>query len=192
MDINKLKELTLFSEMSRNEIEQVMSSSGTRSKKYSKGDVIHYQGDEVTGLYILCEGCIKNIMDNEFGKSVTVEKMNAPALFAPAFIFATDNHFPVTVVALTECEVAVVPRESLLKQMKEYDYLMLSILKITSDRCSFLSRRLREFALFDLKTRIRDYIKHNGPITNQAEVAQILGVARPSLARALSEIAREK
>ena len=60
-----------------------------------------------------------------------------------------------------------------------------------SDRSAFLGRKLNEFALLDLKKRILEYLKTNPVIRNQREVAQRLGVTRPSLARALSELAKE-
>ena len=60
-----------------------------------------------------------------------------------------------------------------------------------SDRSVFLSRKVSEFALLDLKKRIMKYLDTHGAIHNQREVAQRLGVTRPSLARALAELAKE-
>ena len=52
----------------------------------------------------------------------------------------------------------------------------------------FLSRRLNEFALQTLSSRIVSYIEHNGAIDNLQEAAFILGVARPSLSRAVAQL----
>ena len=48
-----------------------------------------------------------------------------------------------------------------------------------------------EFALLNLKTRLLKYLETHSVIHNQQEVAQKLGVTRPSLARALSELVNE-
>ena len=64
-------------------------------------------------------------------------------------------------------------------------------LKLISDRSLFLSKKLNEFALQSLKSRLLNYIKMHGTLTSQQEVAHILAVARPSLARALSELTNE-
>ena len=45
-----------------------------------------------------------------------------------------------------------------------------------------------EFALQTLSSRIVSYIENNGPISNLQETAFILGVARPSLSRAVSQL----
>ncbi len=68
---------------------------------------------------------------------------------------------------------------------------MRKFLQLVSDRTLFLSKKLNAFALQSLKSRILNYLRMHGTILNQREVAQILGVARPSLARALSELASE-
>ena len=69
--------------------------------------------------------------------------------------------------------------------------VMRNFIAIISDRSLFLSRKLNEFALQSLKSRLLNYLQMHGGIHNQQEVAFILGVARPSLARALSELIAE-
>ena len=71
--------------------------------------------------------------------------------------------------------------------MMEADRTVLRrFLENISDRSVFLSRKLNEFALQSLPTRILSYLKTHGSIQNIQEVAFIMGVARPSLSRALS------
>ena len=69
---------------------------------------------------------------------------------------------------------------------------MQNFLRIISDRSIFLSKKVNSFALQNLKERLLNYLHIHGDIKNQQEVANILGVARPSLARALSELANEE
>ena len=45
--------------------------------------------------------------------------------------------------------------------------------------------------MLNLKTRLLKYLETHSAIHNQQEVAQKLGVTRPSLARALSELVNE-
>ena len=130
-------------------------------------------------------------MVNEEGKQVTIEEIEAPRLLAPAFIFATDNRFPVNITTLTNCEVLVLNRTDFVDLMHREKIVMQNFLRIISDRSIFLSRKLNAFALQDLKTRLLAYLReHENPRSRQ-EIADILGVARPSLARVLSELADE-
>ena len=75
--------------------------------------------------------------------------------------------------------------------MHKHPVMLENFLRDISDRGVFLSRKVNEFALQNLKTRILAYLEKNPDIHNQREVAQRLGVTRPSLARALSELIAE-
>ena len=82
-------------------------------------------------------------------------------------------------------------RTNFVDLMHREKIVMQNFLRIISDRSIFLSRKLNAFALQDLKTRLLAYLReHENPRSRQ-EIADILGVARPSLARVLSELADE-
>ncbi|MFR7824856.1 MAG: Crp/Fnr family transcriptional regulator [Odoribacter splanchnicus] len=160
-------------------------------REFGIGDFIALQGTACQSLYLLYSGRVRTNMVNEEGKQVTIEEIEAPRLLAPAFIFATDNRFPVNITTLTNCEVLVLNRTDFVDLMHREKVVMQNFLRIISDRSIFLSRKLNAFALQDLKTRLLAYLhEHENPRSRQ-EIADILGVARPSLARVLSELADE-
>ena len=70
--------------------------------------------------------------------------------------------------------------------MEQDAAVLRNFLRLISDRSLFLSRKLNEFALQSLSTRVLSFLKCNGAIQNIQDVAFIMGVARPSLSRALS------
>ncbi len=191
MKIEKLMVAPLFKGFEEEELALLLFSGCTSPRTYPSGTIMHLQGDVVKGLHILVEGRVKTTMGNDDGKVITVETIDAPSAFAPAFVFASDNHFPVNVIADTDCEVIMISRERMLDMMSKNPQFMENVLRDISDRNVFLTHRLRQFAITNLKRRILEYLKEHGPIKNQVEVAQILGVARPSLSRALAELERE-
>ena len=121
----------------------------------------------------------------------TIETLKAPQLLAPAFVFASENRFPVNIEAKEKCEILIINKNVFLEFLHRHPTVMRNFLQLVSDRTLFLSKKLNAFALQSLKSRILNYLRMHGTILNQQEVAQILGVARPSLARALSELASE-
>ena len=125
------------------------------------------------------------------GKQLTIETLKAPQLLAPAFVFASENRFPVNIEAKEKCEILIINKNVFLEFLHRHPTVMRNFLQLVSDRTLFLSKKLNAFALQSLKSRILNYLRMHGTILNQQEVAQILGVARPSLARALSELASE-
>ena len=185
MNAIQLLQLPLFQGISEAAARQLLAEAPNSVRRYKEGDFIARQGDPCRSLYILCTGNVRAQMENAEGKQVTIDRISAPEVLAPAFIFASENRFPVNIEVQENCEVLVLDKNYFLEFMKNF-------IEMISDRSLFLSKKLNEFALQSLKSRLLNYLKINGRIDNQQEVAFILGVARPSLARALSELIAEK
>ena len=191
MKIEKLMQLPLFGGCSPDKLQQLLEEAPNRIQHYSPGDFMARQGDVCRSLYLLLEGTVMAQMENEEGKQLTIDWLEAPEILAPAFIYASDNRFPVSAQATAECEVLIMDSRRFSDFMHEQSAVMKNFIRMISDRSLFLSRKLNEFALQSLKSRLMNYLSIHGKIDNQQKVAFILGVARPSLARALSELAGE-
>ena len=175
MELTGLLQMAPFRGMKEEELVAFLFGLPNSLKHFEPGDIIARRAG----------------MINDEGKELTVEEIGAPNLLASAFIFATENRFPVNVEAIGPCEVFVIGKERFLEFMRLHPLMMQNFLKDISDRSVFLSRKLNEFALLNLKTRLLKYLETHSVIHNQQEVAQKLGVTRPSLARALSELVNE-
>ena len=180
-----------FNNLSEEDLVELLFDDQKKIKPYHKGNLIKMQGEECRGLHVLVEGTVRCTMGSSEGKSITVEVLKAPALLAPAFIFATNNHFPVSVWAEEDCKVVFIGREQLMRFMSKNTLFMQNFMKVISNRCAYLSSRLNDFAVTGLKQRILNYIDKNGTLGNQSDAAHHLGVARPSLSRALGELERD-
>jgi len=168
MELTGLLQMAPFQGMKEEELVAFLFGLPNSLKHFEPGDIIARQGDLCKGLYILASGSVRAGMINDEGKELTVEEIGAPNLLASAFIFATENRFPVNVEAIGPCEVFVIGKERFLEFMRLHPLMMQNFLK-----------------------DISEYLETHSVIHNQQEVAQKLGVTRPSLARALSELVNE-
>ena len=183
--------MSLFEGCEAETLHQLLREAPNSLRTYKEGEYIARQGDACRSLFILMKGNVKTQMENAEGKQLTIDWIKAPDILAPAFIYASENRFPVNVEATELCEVLVMDRTRFEAFMHAQPAVMRNFIAIISDRSLFLSRKLNEFALQSLKSRLLNYLQMHGGIHNQQEVAFILGVARPSLARALSELIAE-
>ncbi len=183
--------MSLFEGCEAEALHQLLREAPNSLRIYKEGEYIARQGDACRSLFILMKGNVKTQMENAEGKQLTIDWIKAPDILAPAFIYASENRFPVNVEATELCEVLVMDRTRFEAFMHAQPAVMRNFIAIISDRSLFLSRKLNEFALQSLKSRLLNYLQTHGGIHNQQEVAFILGVARPSLARALSELIAE-
>lgn len=191
MLLTELLKISLFKGMNEIDVVEFLYGASNNLKRYNVGDSVVRQGDLCRGVYILVSGRVRCSMSGDNGKEITVDEMTAPCILASAFIFATENRFPVNVEALVTCELYVIDKARFLEFMHKHPVMLENFLRDISDRGVFLSKKVNEFALQNLKTRILAYLEKNQDIHNQRELAQRLGVTRPSLARALSELIAE-
>lgn len=191
MDVKRLMTTPVFLHLNEEKLQAFIDSSSHSLRRYPSHDFIALQGDPCRALYLLYEGKVRATMSGPDGKQVTMEDLQAPVLLAPAFIFATNNRFPVNVETLTPCEVLVINKENFVELMRCEPIVMSNFLRIISDRSYILTRKISSFALHGLKSRVATFLCERGAISNQQEVAERLGVARPSLSRVLAELADE-
>lgn len=189
--IEKLGKDPVFEGCSLEMLEDMLASSGHRLRHKDEGSSIAYMGDELTDAVILVEGTVYSSMTNQEGKEIVVETLTGPIMLAPAFLFAKDSRFPVNVIAKTACTVLYIPKSAFRDWLHRDPQLMMNFIGIVSNRCQRLSQRLNDFALQSLKERVVEYLRLHQRIDSVEWLAKVLGVARPSLSRVLSELKAE-
>ncbi len=187
----EISDFPLFKDCDEKTVEMLISTSSNRMAVYERGDIVAVQGSKCRSLLLLCEGSVKTVMTNSEGKEIKIETMHAPEILASAFIYGSENLLPVTIEATSSCKLWIISKDGLLNMMQKDATLLQNFLKDISDRSLFLSRKLNEFALQNLNTRLIGYMKRNSTIKNLQELAFILGVARPSLSRAVAMLVEQ-
>lgn len=187
-----METIKLFEGVEKGVIDKLLQDKYNAWRTYNEGDYIVRQGTLCRSLHILVKGTLTANMTNAEGRELTIERLSAPELLAPAFLFGEENRFPVTLKAESHCELCIIGKRNFLEFMHNHPSVMENFIAQISNRCVFLSHKLNEFALQNLRFRVLNYLKQHGVITNQQEVSLHLGVARPSLARVLSELLKEK
>jgi len=161
-----------------------------------KSDQIFRQGDLCDALYILISGSVKTEMITENGNILGIEIISAPRPLAPAFLFSDNNHFPVDVTALEDVEILKIPKDEVMRLMTSRPDFMHQFLTHNANRTQFLTNRLQLLSIKTIKGKIAHFMLEQMNLQgnpfkinrNQTELAEFFGVARPSLARSLSEM----
>lgn len=186
METYDIFDFPLFEGCNHPLLQALLDSTDSRLTQYAPGHLLALQDSPCRSLLLLCSGSLTACMTNAEGKELKIETLKAPEVLAPAFVYGSENRFPVTLKAETACTVWSLSRERFLDIMEQDAAVLRNFLRLISDRSLFLSRKLNEFALQSLSTRVLSFLKCNGAIQNIQDVAFIMGVARPSLSRALS------
>ena len=194
MDINDLFLCPICRNIPVDEREKFINGLNYRTKHFKKGEWVAQQGDSVNALYLLQKGSVKAEMISEAGSVLHIETIHAPNPLAPAFLFSENNRFPVDVTALKDCEIVLVPKASIMKQLACNESFLKGFMTFNSNRAQFLSERLKFLLTKTIKGKLAQYIlaraidKDFSLNMNRTALAEYFGVTRPALSRSFSEM----
>jgi len=197
MDLNDLFLCPVCMNIPVDKREKFLDEIKYKIKSFKKGEWIAQQGEPVKALYILLKGSTKAEMISDSGTVLNIDIINAPNALASAFLFAANNRFPVDVIALEDCEVMLISKDSIMEQLSHNETFLQGFMAFNSGRVHFLSERLKLLSTKTIKGKLAQYIlvrTNNLQFTldrKQTELAEYFGVTRPSLSRSLSEMIDE-
>ena len=200
MNYQLLTKCPVFRGISEKRTEELLTNIHFQLKSYSKNDVVAIAGQEITHLYIILAGSVRGEMIDYSGKTIKIEDIEAPRPLATAFLFGSENKFPVTVSANSNVKILAVPISEFLKLLQMDVDILKNYLNSISSRTQFLSQKLHFLSFKTIKEKVAHFLLqkagerlHSVELKNtQQQLADLFGVTRPSLARVMAEMQREK
>jgi CRP-like cAMP-binding protein len=196
----QLKNCNLFFGLEEADIENIMSSINYQIRKYRKDDIIALSGDTIINQLLIVEGSAKGEMIDFTGKTIKIEDIESPRPLAPAFLFGNSNRYPVNIVANNSVLIISIHKTEFIKLLTISEKVLSNYLNIISNRAQFLSGKLKFLSFHSIKGKLAHYILAISTRTTsaaihldvtQSELAELFGVARPSLARAIRDLDRD-
>ncbi|PKP08964.1 MAG: Crp/Fnr family transcriptional regulator [Bacteroidetes bacterium HGW-Bacteroidetes-4] len=196
----RLANSPIFKGVTPDQIEQLLNKVPFQIKQIEANLILAHRFDEVKSLSIIIEGSVRGEMLDFSGKVLKVEDINAPRPIASAFLFGQNNHYPVDVISNENSTLLILPKDSVLQLFQLSKTFLSNYLSTISNRAQFLSERIWFLSFKTIKGKLAQYILSLAtPDKNQVklplsqkELAEFFGVTRPSLARALGDMEKEK
>jgi len=195
----KLRKIPLFSSFDEEALSKYLPEDRIYVRHYIPGNVIAFSKDPIESLYCLIQGKCRGEMLDFSGRSFTVEVINAPDTVASAFIFARENCFPVNVVAVSSCEIVLIPKDFIFMFIAQNPDFIRMIIRDVTDRTVMLAKKIQMLSFRTIRQKLARYLlslrKNQSlsvlvPISREA-MADLFNVERPSVSRVLSELHRE-
>ena len=189
----------IFRGISEEELSHLFAQIHYQVKSYQKNDLIVSGGDKCDRLLIVQKGSVKAEMNDYSGKTIKIEDLTAPQPLATAFLFGKKNQFPVTVSANTDVELVSIPKDEFVKLLQLNSLILNNYLNTISTRAQFLSEKLKFLSFKTIRQKMAHFLLEKAGdrlLTielqqSQEQLAEMFGVARPSLARALGEMIQD-
>jgi CRP-like cAMP-binding protein len=196
IDIELIASCPLFMGIPPQKLEELTSSIHYSIRNYSAGELIATAGTPVNSLMIVTRGSVRGEMNDFNGKMIKIEDIEAPRPLAVAFIFGNSANFPVSLIANNAVQLMFIPKDQLIWLLQHNEIILKRFMDNISSRAQFLSEKLRFLSFQSLKGKLAQFLMelsgNNECIVtlpmNQEELAGLMGVTRPSLARTIGEL----
>lgn len=197
---NNLEKCDLFKGLSKNEISELLFEVNFKEKLYTKDQLIAHSDEEVRHLLIIVGGSVRGEMTDLSGKTIKIEDIEPPRILAPAFLFGKNNRFPVNIVANNSARLVLVSKSGFIQLLQNNEKILTNYLNSISNRAQFLSNKIRFLSFQTIKGKIAHFLLQQSQRVkslsftipkSQNELAEMFGVTRPSLGRAIRELDSE-
>ena len=199
MDIETLegiRKCPLFKGLTDNEIIDLMHAIRYRVIRLYKGDFLFVAGDDCLHANILIDGEVVAYLEGASDRYIRMSTFHAGNMFAPAFLFAQDRRYPVTVQATTNTKVLRILSadfERLLeldsRLSKNFTVILSNLIAGLTKKVGMLLLSVRDKIIFFLKEEQRRQQSDTIRLSmSRQELADHFGIQKYSLQRALNEL----
>ena len=187
--------LFLFMGLTEREKDICRRMALTQEKNYGKGEIIYSRDGAQKALALVLNGHVR-VMQGR----VVMNDLLTGDVFGVAALFGSDEDYPSTVVAESECKILFIPQETVVRWMATVPRVAENYVRFLSNRIRFLNLRLSTLTAGQTDGKLWRYLldhrDENGVVTvkeGMSELAERLDMGRSSLYRsldALTEIGR--
>lgn len=173
-------------------------SQDRKIKKYNKKEYIFKEGDYVNYIYYIIKGRVKCFKSDEYGKDF-VHDVNADGDFIGYLTIFDDSDYHETAIAMEPTEAAIIPKHEFLALVQKNRDVASKFIQLLSGNVKDKERRLLQLAYSPVRERVADSLvslwnkgeKVEKLAISREDLANIVGTAKESLIRTLSEFKNE-
>lgn len=194
----------LFSNVTYNEMNDLLNCMNARAKKFEKDSFIFFTGDTPEGVGILLEGAALIIKEDLFGNRTVISRVEPGEIFGEVFSCALVEELPISVIAESDCQVLILDYKKVIttcsSSCKFHNMLIKNMLKILAQKNLYMNRQNDILSSKTTREKLLKYLESVGEEKNaftfsvpynRQELADLLGVNRSAMTRELANLKEE-
>ena len=195
MDIEQIKRIAMLSDAEPEVLRQCLADNRIFSGEYAKGATVHRQHDRCAALDVVLSGELVAYSLAENGSAVTLFEFKEGGIIGANLLFADNNAYPLNIYTATPCTLLHMTKEAVEALLHGHDFTMRYI-KSLSLNSQGMNRKITMLTQKTLRDNLMDYLRHQSLLqgssdvsfNQQKELADYMGVQRPSLFRELKKM----
>ena len=164
-------------------------------REYAAGEVVFLEGETAPGLYFLQFGQLKIVMTSPEGREQVLLYLAPGEIFNPIGAFANLPN-PATAIALEPAGVWMLPRDMMVRLLREWPELAQGVIANMASRLLHLTKLVEDLSLRSVSGRLarmlldsaKDDVLQRPRWYTQAELAARLGTVPDMVGRALRRL----
>ena len=194
-----LKRSQLFGGLPEEHIIEIEKIAG--DKKYNKGDVIFYDGDEGTGFYLVAAGSVSVYKLSPEGKEQILHIVKEGDTIGAVPVFSGKS-FPANARAMSKIHLLFFDRKEFIRLITNKPLLTMNLLALLATRLREFTIQVENLSLKEIPGRLASYLLYlaqeqgNDDVIklniSKAQLANLLGTGPESLSRALGSMKTKK
>lgn len=199
--LDGIKSIKLFEGLSDEQFTEMLESAGCNIKEYSKGQIIHLEGESCQTIDLILEGQISVQKIDENGNIMIISSFSTGDAVGVNLVFSKRNFYPFHVIAAFQTTILHLNQSVILELCRTNQTFMIHLLESISDRSLTLTDKINTIALKTLRQKILEFLELERLRQNshtirlsmtKKELAESLGVQRTSLSRELNKMRKER
>lgn len=192
--IKPLKQCILMKGFSDEIIKETLESVNYTINTFSKGEIIAVEDSYCSSIGIVIKGGVEVQKIYASGKTITMSNLEVGNIFGEVIIFSNKSAYPATIVASNNCQIMYISKENILKLCKLNSEFLSNFMTLLSNKILMLNNKLRNISYQTIRQKIASYVLDEYKAMNKLtislkctkkEMAEQLGIPRPSLSREL-------
>lgn len=192
----------VFSNISKDEIINILDDLKIQKKSFKKSNIIIDTGDIVENIYIILKGKVEISKEYDDARKHIVNIFNQGDVFAEAFAFSTNKVSSIQALALENTELIKINIQNIFNANDNNikNIFLHNLLRVISDKNKFLAFKNDILSQKSLRSKIIIYIKYMENIQkskniiipfNRDKLAEFISADRSALSRELNRLSKE-
>lgn len=197
-----LAQTELFEEISEEGIRQILACSGAFLKRYKKGQLVFREDEKPEFLFLLIEGKLLVTKNYAYGRRIIFSEIHEKEIFGILIRHKEGENYWYDAAAVADSLVLAIPWKFLFQFCPEgCDYhrkIIKNMISVQADSCVYQMKKLHILSGVTLEAKVAylmfELADEQGNLDfkmNREELADFLGVTRPSLSRSLMNLQKQ-
>lgn len=188
---------SLFNNIDRDNILNIIDGFGYQNKSYKKGNIIIDIGDYIDNICLILDGMVEVSKEYDDARKNIVNILNAGDIFAESFALSTNKISTIQALSFTDTKILKINTNNIFNNA----IFLQNLIRVLSDKNIFLSIKNDILSQKSLRSKIMLYLKYMSNIQksnnivipyNRDKLAEFISSDRSALSRELNRLSKEK